>query len=62
MLDVFKHASGIGSTNLQIIRINFPTKSIFAQKPRDISPLAVVRCCVWLVERLPKLQVWAWLS
>ena len=25
-LGVFKHASGLGSTNLQIFRFNFPTK------------------------------------
>ena len=25
-LGVFKHASGVGSTNLQIFRFNFPTK------------------------------------
>ena len=29
-LGVFKHASGLGSTNLQIFRFNFPTKRLWA--------------------------------
>ena len=40
-LGVFKHASGLGSTNLQIFRFNFPIRNdfehhLFAQKQRDI--------------------------
>ena len=50
-LGVFKHASGLGSTNLQIFRFNFPTKRLWAslicsKTARYRLFLAVVRCCV----------------
>ena len=50
-LGVFKHASGLGSTNLQIFRLNFPTKRLWAslicsKTARYRLFLAVVRCCV----------------
>ena len=50
-LGVFKQASGLGSTNLQIFRFNFPTKRlwaslIYSKTARYRLFLAVVRCCV----------------
>ena len=50
-LGVFKHASGLGSTNLQIFRFNFPTKQLWAsiicsKTARYRLFLSVVRCCI----------------
>ena len=50
-LGVFKHASGLGSTNLQIFRLKFPTKRLWASLIRSKTAryrlfLVVVRCCV----------------
>ena len=52
-LGVLKHASGLGSTNLQNFRFNFPTETTlsitYLLKNSEIRYrlfLAVVRCCV----------------